>query len=135
MSITSRRTFLQASGAVVAAACTAPQRIAAAPFSMPIGLQLYSVRDLLPKDFDGTLRQLKEAGYSVVEAAGFFDKSAKDFRRAMDRAGLRCISSHHGLSELQSQLDQWIDYGHTLGLEYIVVVGSRRRAPRSQREG
>lgn len=120
MSITSRRTFLQATGAVVAAACTASQRIAAAPLSMPIGLQLYSVRDLLPKDFDGTLRQLKEAGYSVVEAAGFFGKSAKDFRTAMDQAGLRCISSHHGLAELKSQLDQWIDYGHTLGLEYIV---------------
>ncbi len=120
MSITSRRTFLQATGAVVAAACAGIERVTAAPLSIPIGLQLYSVRDLLPKDFDGTLRQLKEAGYSVVEAAGFFDKSAKDFRHAMDQAGLRCISSHHSLRDLQSQLDQWIDYGHTLGLEYIV---------------
>ena len=63
MSITSRRTFLQASGAVAAAACAGAGHLAAAPLQMPIGLQLYSVRNLLPKDFDGTLHQLKAAGY------------------------------------------------------------------------
>ncbi|MGA7860146.1 MAG: TIM barrel protein [Terracidiphilus sp.] len=136
MSITSRRTFLQASGAVVAAACTGAEHVTAAPLQMPIGLQLYSVRNLLPKDFDGTLRQLKDAGYSVVEAAGFYDKSAKDFRNAMDQAGLRCISSHHTLLVLESQLDQWLDYGHTLGLDYLVCssAGGVHRDPHAKGE-
>jgi sugar phosphate isomerase/epimerase len=90
----------------------------------PIGLQLYSVRNLLPTDFDGTLRRLSEAGYREVEAAGYFNKTAAEFRHAMDLAGLRCISAHHTLAQLRSQLDELIDFGHTLGLEYIVCSSS-----------
>ena len=88
MSIDSRRTFMKASGAAVAAACAGVDRLAAAQLRMPIGLQLYSVRELLPKDFDGTLRKLSAAGYTEVEAAGYYDRSAADFRHAMDQAGL-----------------------------------------------
>jgi len=118
----SRRTFVQAAGIVAAGA--AASRLDGDPLRMPIGLQLYSVREQLPGDFAGTLGQLRSAGYSVVEAAGYFDRSATDFRHAMDQAGLRCASAHHSLSELQSHLDQWIDYGRTLGLEYIVCSES-----------
>ena len=52
---------------------------------LPVGLQLYSLRDLLPKDFAGTLKQIAAAGYQEVEAAGFYDRSARDFKQAMDR--------------------------------------------------
>jgi hypothetical protein len=58
MSFSSRRSFLKASGAVAAAACVGTNRLTAAPLRLPIGLQLYSVRNLLPKDFSGTLHQL-----------------------------------------------------------------------------
>ena len=92
----------------------------AAPLTMPIGLQLYSVRDLLPKDFDGTLRKLSAAGYVEVEAAGYFDKTAADWKHAMDAAGLRCISTHHPLATLNPQLNQLIDYGHAIGLQYMI---------------
>lgn len=85
-----------------------------------MGLQLYSVRNLLPADFDATLHRLSEAGYREVEAAGYYDKTAAEFRHAMDQAGLRCISAHHTLLQLRSQLDELIEFGHTLGLEYIV---------------
>ena len=91
---------------------------------LPIGLQLYSVRDQLPKDFDGTLAQVRSAGYTVVEAAGYFDRTAADFRQAMDAAGLRCVSTHHPLNMLETQLDQLLDYGHTIGLEYMVCSSS-----------
>jgi sugar phosphate isomerase/epimerase len=91
---------------------------------LPIGLQLYSVRNLLPKDFEGTLHQLSAAGYKDVEAAGYFNKTAAEFRHAMDQAGLRCISAHHTLVQLRSQLDELIEYGHTLGLEYIICSSS-----------
>jgi sugar phosphate isomerase/epimerase len=119
---TTRRSFLKATGAV--AACAAASRLEAKRLRLPIGLQLYSVRNLLPKDFDGALAQVRSAGYTVVEAAGYFDRSAADFRHAMDAAGLRCISTHHALNVLETQLDQWLDYGHTIGLEYIVCSSS-----------
>lgn len=116
----SRRSFLKASGTLAAAACIGTDRLFSAPLKLPIGLQLYSVRNLLPKDFDGTLHQLASAGYKEVEAAGFFDKTAADFGNAMQKAGLKCISSHHQLTQLKTQLDQLIEYGQALGLQYII---------------
>lgn len=132
----SRRDFLKASGAVAAAAVAGSHKLGAAPLSMSVGLQLYSVRNLLPKDFDGTLKQLHDAGYRVVEAAGYFNKSAADFRHAMDHAGLRCISSHLTLSLLRSQLDENLEYAHALGLDYIVCssAGGVHRDPSAKGE-
>ena len=46
-------------------------RLAARTLEKPLGLQLYSVREQLPKDFEGTLRQVAGDGYKVVEAAGY----------------------------------------------------------------
>jgi len=124
MGTSTRRTFLKASGAVVATACMGTGRLGAKPLQMPLGLELYSVRNLLPKEFEATLAKVRADGYTVVEAAGFYDRTAADFRKAMDAAGLRCVSSHHTLSVLETQLDQWIEYGHALGLEYIICSSS-----------
>jgi sugar phosphate isomerase/epimerase len=129
MSFTSRRTFMKATGTIAAAACAGVDRLAAAPLNKPIGLQLYSVRELLPKDFDGTLRKVREAGYTEVEAAGYYDKTAAEFRKAMDGAGLRCVSTHHPLNALRPQLDQLIEYGQALGLDYMICASSMRRDP------
>jgi len=129
MSFTSRRTFLKATGAAAVVASAGAHSLSAAPLNKPIGLQLYSVRELLPKDFDGTLRKVREAGYTEVEAAGYFGKTAAEFRQAMDRAGLRCVSTHHPLDKLKAQLDELIDYGHALGLEYMICSSSVRRDP------
>jgi sugar phosphate isomerase/epimerase len=120
MNLSSRRNFLKTTGTLAAAACLGADRLSAAPLHMPVGLQLYSVRNLLPKDFDGTLRQVAAAGYKEVEAAGYFDKTAADFGNALQRAGLRCISTHHQLVQLRTQLDQLIEYGQAIGLEYIL---------------
>jgi sugar phosphate isomerase/epimerase len=122
MSTMSRRSFLNATGAV--AACAVASRLKAEQLWMPIGLQLYSVRNQLPKDFAGTLAELHSAGYREVEAAGYYDRSATDFRHAMDAAGLRCVSTHHALNVLETELDKWLEYGHALGLEYIVCSSS-----------
>ena len=120
MSHSSRRTFLKAASAATAAACAGGTNLSAATLQFPVGLQLYSVRDLLPKDFDGTLHKLSEAGYKEVEAAGYFNKPAAEFRRSLDQAGLRCVSTHHSLTDLRQKGDQLTDYGHTLGLEYMI---------------
>jgi sugar phosphate isomerase/epimerase len=136
MSISSRRTFLKASGAVAAAAITGAGRLAAKPLKMPVGLELYSVRAMLAKDFEGTLAKVRADGYTVAEAAGYFDRTAADFRKALDNAGMRCVSTHHALNVLETQLDQWIEYGHTLGLEYIVCSssGGMHRDPKAKGE-
>jgi sugar phosphate isomerase/epimerase len=120
---------LKASGAVAAAACAGAGRLDAAPLRLPIGLQLYSVRELLPKDFDGTLRKVSAAGYTEVEAAGYYDRTAAEFRKAMDGAGLRCVSTHHPLGVLRPRLDELIEYGHALGLDYMICSSSVRRDP------
>ena len=129
MNDTSRRTFMKASAAAAVVAGTGMDRLGASPLRMPIGLQLYSVRDLLPKDFDGTLRQLNAAGYREVEAAGYFDRSAKEFRHSMDEAGLRCVSTHHARAPLRQHLDEFLDYANQLGLEYLICSSSQRRDP------
>lgn len=124
MTETSRRTFLKAAATVAAANLAASAHLSARPLKQPLGLQLYSVRQMLPKDFDGTLAKLRSIGYTVVEAAGYYDRTAPDFKKAMDAAGLRCVSTHHALNALETQLDQWLDYGHALGLEYFICSSS-----------
>lgn len=115
----SRREFLKISGAAAVAAY-AGRETWAARIDLPIGLQLYSVRELLPKDFDETLKQLRGMGYGVVEAAGYYNKTAAEWKQSMDEAGLRCISSHHVLADLKSKLNELIDYGKAIGLEYMI---------------
>jgi sugar phosphate isomerase/epimerase len=90
------------------------------PLGLPLGLQLYSVRDLLPKDYEGTLRQLSAMGYREVEAAGFFGRSAGDVKKIMDQTGLHCVSAHYPMADLLPHVDEMIQYGKELGLEYII---------------
>jgi sugar phosphate isomerase/epimerase len=134
MSSTSRRSFLKASAAAAAVASIASRRLSAAPLGVPIGLQLFSVRELLPKDFDGTLAKLAAAGYVEVEAAGYYGRTAAQLRHSMDQAGLHCISTHHPMSLLRPHLDEYIEYAHNLGLEYIVCPSAMRRDPAAKGE-
>ncbi len=118
----SRRNFLRTTSASVAlaAACTDAPWLMANPLGLPLGLQLYSVRDLLPKDYEGTLRQLSAMGYREVEAAGFFGRGANDVKQAMEQSGLQCVSAHYSYADLAPRLDDVIQFGKTLGLEYII---------------
>jgi sugar phosphate isomerase/epimerase len=80
------------------------------------------VRDLLPKDYEGTLRQLSSIGYREVEAAGFLGRSASDVKQAMDQAGLHCVSAHYSYADLAPHLDEIIQFGKALGLGYIICA-------------
>ena len=95
----SRRTFVKTASA--SAACAAlwshVPRLMANPLGLPLGLQLYSVRDVLPKDYEGTLKQIAALGYREVEAAGFFGHTPSEVKQAMDHAGLHCVSAHYPL--------------------------------------
>jgi sugar phosphate isomerase/epimerase len=123
MSPITRREFVRLGAGAAALSAGAPN-LAARTLDLPVGLQLYSVRDLLARNFDGTLSQVRSAGYSVVEAAGFFDRPATDFRKSVEAAGLRCVSAHFTLAVLEAQLQPTIDFASILGLEYIVCSSS-----------
>lgn len=118
----SRRTVLKtaAASAACAALWTGAPGLMANPLGLPIGLQLYSVRDLLPNNYEGTLHQLNAIGYREVEAAGFFNRSASDVKHAMDQAGLRCVSAHYPMAQLGPHVDEAIQFGKDLGLQYII---------------
>ena len=63
-----------------------------------LGIQLYTVAADLGKDVAGTLRALSGIGYTFVESAGFAKLAARDFRKALDEAGLQCPSCHLAFS-------------------------------------
>ena len=88
--------------------------------NLPLGIQLYSVRDLLPKDYLGTLKELTALGYKQVEAAGYYNHSAAEVKQAIADAGLNLLSAHHSSVDLHKQLDQIISFSHDLGLSYII---------------
>src|ERR1035438_4597765 len=93
MTTTSRRDFLKLASAASVAAIAFHDALPldAYPLGLPLGLQLYSLRELLPTDFDGTLKAIAAAGYTEVEAAGFYAMSAQDFKQSVDKAGLHCV--------------------------------------------
>jgi hypothetical protein len=127
----SRRSFLKTASASAACAAVwngAPWLMANA-MDLALGLQLYSVRDLLPKDYEGTLRQLGVMGYREVEAAGFFDRSPSQVKQSMDHAGLRCVSAHYPMKDLQPKLAEIIQFGKDLGLNYVVCASPMLKDP------
>jgi sugar phosphate isomerase/epimerase len=99
------------------------------PLGLPLGLQLYSVRELLPKDYEGTLKQVGAIGYREVEAAGFFDHTPSQVKQAMDHAGLQCVSAHYPMVQLNPKLDEIIQFGKELGLNYIVCAAPMLKDP------
>lgn len=115
----SRRTFFSAA-AMAGAGALAGRNLFAASTAPLIGLQLYSVRTPLAKDFAGTLKQVGAIGYRQVEAAGFFGHSASDVKQMMADTGLDCISAHYALADLLKSTDDIIGYAKALGLEYVV---------------
>ena len=117
-----------ASAACAALWNSAPWLMANA-LGLPLGVQLYSVRDLLPKDYEGTLKQLGAIGYREVEAAGFFDHTPSQVKQAMDHAGLQCVSAHYPMTQLNPKLDEIIQFCKDLGLNYIVCAAPMLKDP------
>ena len=126
MSIT-RRNFLKTSSAAAALLSTGVGH--AASLNLPVGLQLYSVRTLLPNDYAGTLKQVAAAGYKEVEAAGFFNMPVEQVKAAMTAAGLRCVSAHYGLGLLMPHLDEIMPFCKSLGVGYIVCSSPMHQSP------
>ena len=126
MSLASRRTFLKTAGAAAAVAAGAG-KLSAKPFHLPLGLELYSVRAMLPTDLDGTLAKVRAAGYLEVEAAQYYSYSAARWRKAFDDAGVKCISGHWVLQDMLDKPEEHIEFAHRLGMKYLVSPAAAHR--------
>jgi sugar phosphate isomerase/epimerase len=122
-----RRTFLSSSSAAAALMLSGVGR--AASLGLPIGLQLYSVRTLLPTDYAGTLKQIAALGYKEVEAAGFFNMPVEQVKAAMQSAGLRCVSAHYPLALLLQHLDEILPFCKSLGAGFVVCSSPMHQQP------
>ncbi len=90
---------------------------------IPVGLQLYTVREETNKDFLGALRKVREIGYEYVELAGTGGLTAKDLRAALDDLGLKVLGSHHGIDALTAKLEKTIDYNLAIANSFLVCPG------------
>ncbi|HSB72820.1 MAG TPA: sugar phosphate isomerase/epimerase [Candidatus Methylomirabilis sp.] len=97
----------------------------------PIGLQLYTLRTVLPKDFNGTLARVAAIGYKEVEFVGYFGRSPGDVRAALQSNGLTGVSAHVNFGALGDQWPGVVDDARTIGHQYL-VVGSVDEAPGGQ---
>ena len=117
-----RRTFL---GTVTAATILA-RRLSWATAEHKIeniGVQLYTVRSAMERDFAGTLAQVAAIGYKEVEFAGYFDRSPKDIRSLLDRHGLTSPSTHVDYEVLGDKWGNEIETSRIIGQSYIICPG------------
>jgi sugar phosphate isomerase/epimerase len=125
-----RRTFMGTMGA----AYLASTRMRAASIQR-VGAQLYTVRDAMQKDFEGTLAKVAAIGYKEVEFAGYFDKSPQQIKEILSRNGLTSPSAHIDYPSLTG--DAWakaIEGAKTIGHDYLInawVDESVRKEPGS----
>ncbi|HEX2037342.1 MAG TPA: sugar phosphate isomerase/epimerase [Chloroflexota bacterium] len=91
---------------------------------IPVGVQLYSVREDCERDLPGTLKAIAEMGYEGVEFAGYYGRSAPELRAMLDDLGLKVAGTHTGWrSVLDEELPRTIEFNQILGNRYLIVPG------------
>src|SRR5258705_3876452 len=123
--MTSRRDFVTVLGAAALGPMLqplAPSPYRRAPFRKldRIGVQLYTVRHQMEKDFEGTIARVAATGYQEVEFAGYFGRTPRDVRALLDHHGLSAPSSHVSLApeHWRAELDAAPGVGH----HYLVIA-------------
>src|SRR4051794_915951 len=119
----SRRSFVS----LVAAA--PPLLHAAGKKQLPVGLELYTVRDDLKKDRSATLQAVAKMGYECVEFfAPYYEWSADDVkqvRKQLDDLGMKCYSTHNGSKSFKEDgIEKAIELNKILGAKYIILASS-----------
>jgi sugar phosphate isomerase/epimerase len=119
----SRRSFIALS-AMLPLALRTP-----AASSIPVGLELYSVRAALKQDLEGTVRAVAKMGYQCVEFyAPYFDwteAQTRDMRKLLDGFGVRCYSTHNNADYLsKDNISKTRDRNHILGCKYVVIAST-----------
>ena len=131
-----RRSFLaqttKAAGAALALSQIPNTLLAGASANnMPIGFQSWTVKDKLSADFPGTLKMMKDMGYSMIEMCspkgyekigfGAFTKmKPADIKKTINDAGLTCPSCHFGFNEVTTDVDDRIEMAKEMGLTQMI---------------
>jgi sugar phosphate isomerase/epimerase len=134
MSAISRRGFMRTAATCTAAGflSTGARELRASPLGMPIGCQTWPVREMIAKDFPGTIKQLADAGFQTIELcspvgyadsgfAGLAKYKGSDLRKILSDAGVSCVSSHFGIAELRENQDRAIAWAKDVGLTQMLV--------------
>jgi sugar phosphate isomerase/epimerase len=88
---------------------------------IPISVQLYTVRDLIAKDFAVTVKQVATIGYKSVEMAGYGNlKTAAEAKKALDDAGLSVAGAHAPIEVLEKDVEKVMDENEALGSKLII---------------
>jgi sugar phosphate isomerase/epimerase len=121
----SRRSFLALAGALPFAL----KASAAAAGKVPVGVELYTVRDELSKDLLGTVRAIGKMGYEVVEFYSPYyswtPEKAKEVRKLLDDLGVKCRSTHNDSTTLTAEnLPKAIELNQIIGSKYIIMASA-----------
>ena len=131
----SRREFLKNAATSAAAAgflSAGALDLRANPLDMPIGCQTWPVREMIAKDFPGTIQQLAAAGFQTIELCspvgyaehgfgGLAKYSGAELRKILSDAGVTCVSSHFGIKELRENQESRIAWAKDVGLTQMIV--------------
>lgn len=131
----SRRKFLGTSLALggAAMAATLPFGVQATPagkmYKLPLGFQVWTIREELLKDFPGTLRKMAAMGYETVEMCSppgygwtpLMKYSGREMRKIVNDAGLKFESTHYGMAELRKNLDERIGFAAESGQKQMIL--------------
>lgn len=91
---------------------------------MEYGIQLYSVKDFMAQDVDSAIKQVAEMGYTMVEPAGFFEKTAEEFKGICDKYGVKICSTHTSHWKiLNGGYKEWLPYHNTLDCPVYISPG------------
>ncbi len=117
---TNRRTFLKAAAGALALIgwglrADTSRRV------QNVGLQLYTVRREMVRDFSGTLAKIAALGYREMEFAGYFGNSPREVRRILDDLGMTSPATHVPLPLIRNNLEAEIEAALVIGQKYIVV--------------
>ena len=89
--------------------------------SLPVAVQLYSVRDEMEADFYGTIKKMKELGYAGVEFAGLFGQNPSEIKAFCDEIGIVPISAHVPYYDMLADPEKVLaDYAE-IGCKYVAV--------------
>ena len=133
MSEISRRDFAKKSTAAAAGFLLGTAvKLHANPLGLPIGCQTWPVRDMIAKDFPGTIKTLAQAGFQTIELcspvgyadsgfAGLAKYKASELKTILSDAGVTCFSSHFGMDELRKDQEGRIAWAKDVGLTQMLV--------------
>jgi sugar phosphate isomerase/epimerase len=87
-----------------------------------IGLQLYTVRREMERDFEGTLNKVAAIGFKEVEFAGYFNRTPDQVKAALARAGLSAPAAHVSLNAIREAWPATIRAAHAIGHRYLILA-------------